>query len=92
MGGLTCPHCGAPAMRWWRKFFIPPDRITLCTNCHKRISISGRGMAVITLMAIPLIGILFSLDPGPLKMAVLAVGLTVIAVLYITKVPLLPGE
>jgi DNA-directed RNA polymerase subunit RPC12/RpoP len=35
----TCPHCGLPALRFWKKMVVGPARDVYCPNCRNRIGV-----------------------------------------------------
>jgi hypothetical protein len=37
----TCPHCGHPALSFWRKMFLGPARDVYCVNCRNRIGVNA---------------------------------------------------
>jgi hypothetical protein len=59
-----CPHCGKPALSFWRKSVLGPARSTPCQSCGKRISVSWNALlasspiilAVVTPALIPMSG------------------------------------
>lgn len=58
MGVNDCPHCGKPAIGFWRKSILGPARIVACRSCGRPVSV-GWGTLV---AALPVLAVVFGLS------------------------------
>lgn len=84
-----CPHCGKPALSFWRKSFLGPARSSPCQSCSKRVSVSWAAMwtaaPVILVAAFP---VLSGSAPDGIWIAALVVATVISMVLQWYYVPL----
>jgi hypothetical protein len=45
----TCPHCGRPAMSFWKKMVLGPTRKVSCAQCRNLVGVA-KGKAYLSLV------------------------------------------
>jgi len=89
MAKLTCPHCAAPGIAWWRKLFLGPARSVGCDACGARASVPAWSMV----MAVPIMVAIFvgymMIDAVAVRWIIIAAGFAVAVYLQLALVPLI---
>lgn len=68
-----CPHCGKPALSFWKKSTLGPARSTPCQSCGKRISVSWNALLASAPILIAVAAPILSPMSGTASMLLLAV-------------------